>query len=68
MDELESIRRELKVDRMRAAERLGRALMAGDPDTFKAGYSRENAVMATGEMLGLTAYECDLLRERLPEL
>ena len=68
MTDLETIKAMFKIDRMRAGETMARALMAGDPDTFKAGYSRENALLATVEMLSMTDSERDTLRERLPNL
>lgn len=68
MSSLDEIKVLARTDRMGAAEMLGRGLMAGDPDTFKQGYSRENAVLATTDMLGLTDSERDTLRERLPDL
>ena len=44
-----------------AVRRFVTDLMAGDPDTFKAGYTRENAIIATAETF-------DLSREDVEEL
>ena len=37
-----------------AVRRFVADLMAGDPENFKAGYSRENAVIATAEAFSMT--------------
>ncbi len=43
-----------------AAVQLARDLMAGDPATFKAGYSLENAVIAACEAFGGSVSRDDL--------
>lgn len=42
-----------------AVERLVADLMAGDPDTLKAGYSRDNAIIAAAEAFGITRDEVE---------
>ena len=48
-----------------AAIAFARDLMQGDPDTFKAGYTRENAIIAAEEMFP-EAIDVDWGRE-IPE-
>ena len=50
-----------------AAEALARGLMAGDPDSFKAGYSAESAALAAVEMFALDDAQAAELRRRLPD-
>lgn len=46
-----------------AAYAFCRDLMQGDPATFKVGYTRENAILATIEAFNLDAIEQSYLRE-----
>lgn len=47
----------LTLTREEAAAVLAEGLMAGDPATFKQGYTRENAVIAACEMFEITSLD-----------
>lgn len=52
-------------DRVTAAEMFARRLMRGDPQTFKAGYTAENALLTVVEAFGLTIEEQRGVAQRL---
>lgn len=52
-------------DRARAVEEFARDLMRGDSATFKAGYTLDNALIATTRAFGLTYDEQSALIGRL---
>lgn len=52
-------------DRVTGALHLARDLMEGDPATFAAGYSADNAAIAAGECFDLDPVEANDLSRRL---
>ncbi len=64
-DIFEAILRAHGSDRVAAAAVVAGGLMRGDPSTCKAGYSLANAVIAAGELYGLTAEQRDAVQQQL---
>jgi hypothetical protein len=52
-------------NRVKAAEAMARDLMRGDPTTFKAGYTAENAALAVRDVFELSTREDDDVRFKL---
>lgn len=49
-----------------AIERFARDLMRGDSETFKAGYSRENAIIATAEAFDVPRTRVEAIMSCVP--
>lgn len=52
-------------DRVLAAADLARALMRGEAESFKSGYSQENAILAARDLFYLTDPEVSGLRDEM---